>query len=190
MDAVMVSFTPEECKELVSKQLTVKLFKQCPKLKPPFKCYVYMKMNGVPEYIYDRNLTRQNIYLLHPDLANGRIVGEFTCDKIYTFSYSPELDNYDYSDLINDTNSFSTLCTGMLPHSIYKYGNQSTLYGFRVTDFKLYQKMLFPSQFTKPCTGCKKQGTTRCTEENSYCKATTLQNGPKSWCYVGVRDAK
>ena len=174
MDAIMAAFSPEECKSLTKDELTVKLFKRCPKLVPPFKCYVYMKMNGVPEYIYDQNLKKHSIYMLHPDTANGRIIGEFICDKVYTIEYCKDSDNYDMR-VVSDTGSFDVLHTGINQNSIRKY----------VSDFTLYEKMLFPTNFTKPCTGCKKKGTARCTEEDSYCRAVVLEKGPTSWYYVG-----
>ena len=184
MDAIMIALSPEECKSLTKNELTVKLLKRYPKLQFPFKCYVYMKMNGVPEYIYDKELKKHNIYLLHPNLANGRVIGEFTCDKMYTFEYCEDSASYDMR-VVNETGSFTTLLTAMTQDSICKYGKGSTLFGLHVSNFILYKKMLFPTNFTKPCTGCKKKGTNKCTEEDSYCRAVVLQKGPTSWCYVG-----
>ena len=59
--AVLISIKPKWCELIASGRKTIEVRKSRPKLKTPFKCY-----------IYQTNLKR----------GTGKVVGEFICDEI------------------------------------------------------------------------------------------------------------
>lgn len=55
--AILISIRPEWCEKIISGEKTIEVRKTRPKMKPPFKCYIYK-------------------------CGNGKIIGEFLCDEI------------------------------------------------------------------------------------------------------------
>lgn len=69
--AVMLSIRPKWCEKIISGEKTIEVRKNRPKLKTPFKCYVYetqgwVERDGIMEFA-----------------LGGRVIGEFTCDRIF-----------------------------------------------------------------------------------------------------------
>ncbi len=62
--AVLISINPEWCELIASGEKTIELRKTKPKLKPPFKCYIYMTKDKKQQY------------------GSGKVIGEFVCDCI------------------------------------------------------------------------------------------------------------
>ena len=80
MKAVLISIHPRHCENIASGKKTVEVRKTAPKLKTPFRCYIYETKDrrfeniavcwndGTPDFIH----------------ATGKILGEFVCDRIGT----------------------------------------------------------------------------------------------------------
>lgn len=66
MKSVMISINPKWCELIASGQKTVEVRKTKPKLKAPFKCYIYCTKD------YNKD-----------NFLNGKVIGEFVCDFIY-----------------------------------------------------------------------------------------------------------
>ena len=74
MKAILMSIKPKWCEKIFSGEKTVEVRKTAPKLKPPFKVYVYQTkyrlcnkfINEVLNTVYD----------------GCKVIGEFVCDKI------------------------------------------------------------------------------------------------------------
>ena len=66
MKAILISIKPEWCDKIFSGEKTVEVRKVAPKLKPPFKVYVYQTKEGkvVGEFVYDEemNVTKVKLY--------------------------------------------------------------------------------------------------------------------------------
>lgn len=75
---------------------------------------------------------------------NGRIIGEFICDKIdkYTFSH------YEAEYRVTHVEQ-NAMCLNQ-PELIH-YGKGKTLYGWHISDLKIYDKPRELSDFLKPC---------------------------------------
>lgn len=75
---------------------------------------------------------------------NGRIIGEFICDKVdkYTFSH------YEAEYRVTHVEQ-NAMCLNQ-PELIY-YGKGETLYGWHISDLKLYDSPKKLSEFRKPC---------------------------------------
>ena len=89
MKAVLMSFSHEECEKIFSGEKINKVMKTAPKLKPPFKVYVY-------ETIGKRTSCRRCViwqsWLDCPMRSpfgctegTGAVVGEFVCDQVDWF---------------------------------------------------------------------------------------------------------
>ena len=72
--AVMISIKPQWCKLITQGKKTVEVRKTKPKLKTPFKCYIYQT----------KDLYRGSGSCLFHGLA--KVIGEFVCDYIEEYS--------------------------------------------------------------------------------------------------------
>lgn len=158
--AVLISINPKWCELIASGKKTIEVRKTKPKLLPPFKCYIYC--------------TQTEEIMKYPGWP-GKVVGEFTCDWCDPFQPSRA--------------DFAELSLGSLvpPRELYEYAKGKTLYGWHITDLKLYAETKEISEFkrwnrteqTAPCahvyalySPCES-----CTECN-------LKRAPQSWTYV------
>lgn len=95
MQSVMISIRPMWCVEIASGQKTVEVRKTRPKLEPPFKCYIYctnqkpfiafgdvFRGNWETEVTTITGYNRKEAERIW-DLFNGKVMGEFVCDKIF-----------------------------------------------------------------------------------------------------------
>lgn len=88
--AVMLSIRPKWCEKIISGEKTIEVRKTRPKQNPPFKCYIYCTI-GRPDLnipISQERLMRDyletgSMKSLNCPLGNGKVIGEFTCDRIY-----------------------------------------------------------------------------------------------------------
>lgn len=158
--AVLISINPKWCELIASGKKTIEVRKTKPKLLPPLKCYIYC--------------TQTEEIMKYPGWP-GKVVGEFTCDWCDPFHPSRA--------------DFAELSLGSLvpPRELYEYAHGKTLYGWHITDLKLYAEPREINEFkrwnrteqTAPCahvyalySPCES-----CTECN-------LKRAPQSWCYV------
>lgn len=112
---------------------------------------------------------------------NGRIIGEFICDKVSTYPR-----NYKFGYEISE-NEFNE--TALTAEQFVDYGNGGTLYGWHISDLKIYDKPKELSEFwgRKNCIAAD-------TVECWNCFATCLEiegkhyqpltHPPQSWQYV------
>ena len=96
MRAVLISIKPKWCEKIANGEKTIEVRKSRPKLETPFKCYIYMAMGGVPKVIHTKDFKTKSIYEVQPNTANGRVIGEFVCDRID--EYRAEFTDLQYSD--------------------------------------------------------------------------------------------
>ena len=82
--AVLISIRPKWCEKIASGEKTIEVRKTRPKLKTPFKCYIYCTLPDTKE-------PRQILELHGVDgkihKANGTVIGEFTCDRVAVIAY-------------------------------------------------------------------------------------------------------
>ena len=90
MKAVLISIRPKWCQKIISGEKTIEVRKTRPKLNPPFKCYIYCTA-GRPDLnipISQERLMRDyletgSMKSLNCPLGNGKVIGEFICDRVY-----------------------------------------------------------------------------------------------------------
>lgn len=120
MKAVMISIQPQWVEKIASGKKTIEVRKTAPK-EVPFKAYIYCTY-GNPKENYA--LRKQ-----------GKVIGEFICDK------ASELD---YVYYWNNGYEFETCLTY---RQVADYGKGKTLYGWHISDLKIYDKPRELSEF-------------------------------------------
>ena len=124
MKSVMLSIKPKWVEKIVNGEKTIEVRKSMPKIETPFKCYIYMSQGDLK----DLGLYSEWIYK-----NRMKVIGEFFCNKIdeYTFSH--------YEAEYRVTHVEQELMRLNYPELI-KYGKGETIYGWHISDLKIYDK--------------------------------------------------
>ena len=160
MKSVLIAIRPQWADKIAKGEKTIEVRKTAPQ-EVPFKAYIYCTY-GNPKENYA--LRKQ-----------GKVIGEFICDK------ASELD---YVYYWNNGYEFETCLTY---RQVADYGKGKTLYGWHISDLKIYDKPKELSEFSRPCsysglcfscnrTSFKKDGNLLCN--------TKITRPPQSWMYV------
>lgn len=181
-EAVIISVQPKYCELIASGRKTIEVRKTAPKIDTPFKVYIYQTKK---KWIY-KLLKKLGLY-------QGKVIGEFVCDKIDTYVFgdmdipTPAYDGDSSCIEIGDgyfiTNG-ELEQTSLTYEELCNYGKGKPLYGLHISNLVIYDMPKELVEFFRPCDGCDKLGTSRCTEEISPCRAKTLTRPFQSWGYV------
>lgn len=200
--AVLISIQPKWCSLIAQGKKTVEVRKSRPKIETPFKCYIYCTNNRSSLWILRENLrifgggkiaTLCNAKDVGGAIkANGKIIGEFVCDKINKFSYDEKFDN------ITLTSMSIKAC--LRKSEIEDYANgQYMIYGWHISDLVIYDKPKELSEFYSKCNeACEKcdlwqNVRVNADEYDMECSSDfyahkSLKRPPQSWCYVEERE--
>lgn len=180
--AVMLSIRPKWCEKIASGGKTIEVRKTRPKQNPPFKCYIYCT-KGRPDLnipISQERLMRDyletgSMKSLNCPLGNGKVIGEFTCDRIYGLAPL----NHAPDDAVQQA------C--MTREEIVRY-LKGVGYGWHISDLKIYDKPKELTEFHtwKKCKSCSKSGyeSTACIYDENCMVPVAITKAPQSWCYV------
>ena len=170
MKAVLISIQPKWCELIASGKKTVEVRKTRPKLKTPFKCYIYCT-----EKDYDKIFCIDKF--MHKVFLDGngkqKVIGEFVCDRFTFF------------DAYYDTNGNRNLCNTAFVKSCvpydelfdYLYGKHGKKHGgwaWHISDLVIYGEPKELSEFSKYGFG----------------EPVPLKRPPQSWMYVESEDAE
>ena len=171
MKAVLISIQPKWCELIASGKKTIEVRKTRPKMETPFKVYVYMTKH-------------KWIFKLLPFLKNrfAKVIGEFVCDDIIV------------DERGENAGVFSKYAQLSLVEQ-KKYGANKPLFGWHITDLKIYYKPKELWEFSSygckivgdccinyDCPNCIDNGWMQppdCKIDGCY-----LTRPPQSWCYV------
>ena len=129
MKSVLISIRPEWCGKIANGTKTLEVRKTIPKIDTSFKCYIYCTK--------DNFLSNFRVLLINGHIANGKVIGEFTCYCITPITYN--MDGYaDYYDC-----KFAQ----MKPSDFARYGGGKSLFGWRIDDLVIYDKPKELSEF-------------------------------------------
>lgn len=192
MKSVLISIRPKWCEKIASGDKTIEVRKTRPKLEPPFRCYIYCTQASVRyQTICGCHVLNSDELYRHPEhgikhgdsielmlcenytkdnFLNGKIIGEFTCDRIYglaPLNHAPD-----------DVEQQACLTREEIVRYLKGVG-----YGWHISDPKIYDKPKELSEFSRPfenCTGkvCDEFGCAFC-ENGGH-----IKRPPRSWCYV------
>lgn len=115
---------------------------------------------------------------------NGRIIGEFVCDRITDISVVVRNCNENYNEVYHNDECKGSCLTWK---ELQEYGKGKTLYGWHISDLKIYDKPKELSEFKRwnrteensPCAHTK-----WLYPDCKDCKECNLTRPPQSWCYV------
>lgn len=170
--AVMLSIRPKWCEKIASGKKTIEVRKTKTKLETPFKAYIYCTMPDTRD--------PHNILELHGAdgkirKANGKVIGEFTCDRIYELAplnHAPD-----------DVEKQACLTREGIVNYL-----KGTGYGWHISDLRIYDtlKELIEFHTWKKCKSCSKSGyeSTACIYDENCMIPAAITKAPQSWCYV------
>lgn len=142
MKSVLISIKPKWCELIASGKKTIEVRKSRPKIETTFKCYIYCTIgNGV-----------KGDYLVPSFVQCGKVIGEFVCDRVYEWNYRTLqgincLINTYFPIFVDDLEK-----TCLTYNDIENYGKGKRLYGWRISDLKIYDK---PKELSEFWTVCK-----------------------------------
>lgn len=178
--SVLISIQPKWCNLIAKGVKTVEIRKSRPKLETPFKVYIYCTKGKkkLLDVMFDGNELYGEIYHGDPvfikgfperffnknyECGNGKIIGEFICDKIYRYSTSDALKE---ECEISDIKAVELSCIPKSKISNYEYSAEGKencimligLYLWHISDLVIYDTPKELSEFGK-------------------------SKPPQSWCY-------
>ena len=187
--AVLISIRPEWVEKIARGEKTVEVRKTRPKLETPFKCHIYCTMDHPYISISCGELDKLNYRTNTVGRCNGKVIGEFTCDRVETIKAATE--PYGIYDVDDDFVSKTRLVDGAL----WDYGHGATLYGWHISKLEIYDTPKELNEFWFPpelycekerCGGCPYDQVADVNGEYSFdCEwKRPLTRPPQSWCYV------
>lgn len=206
MKSVLISIHPEWCEKIcheIDKDETgkpiyekrIEVRKSAPK-EVPFKAYIYeikgkkiecgfhFEDTGTTlreKYVYGMHKAR--IIKHYRNEGRGRVIGEFICNKVDMSFVGYMKHEPCYWNIINGS------C--LTKDELMNYGKRKTLYGWHISDLKIYDKPKELSEFYRPCSyggicySCNRfrpNGTPN-DRPNDFCDGT-ITRPPQSWQYV------
>lgn len=167
MKSVLISIQPKWVEKIANGEKTIEVRKSAPK-EVPFKAYIYETQGRTETPWVDED--GHFIYK-----GRGQVIGEFICNN------ASELD---YVYYWNNGYEFATCLTY---RQVADYGKGKTLYGWHISDLKIYDKPKELSEFSRPCSysglcfSCKRTSFKK--DGNLLCN-TKITRPPQSWMYV------
>lgn len=176
MKEVLISTQPKWIKKIASGEKPIEVRKTIPKTDTPFKCYIYCTNTRRDFFFNIETVNGKKGKYAIPHTGNGKVIGEFVCDRIYEWTYNYNVGEYNIGGY--------SLCKTCLSYSEFEnYGKGKTLYGWHISNLKIYDKPKELSEFKiTGCKGCKDKDTYHC---KFHCFGERkITRPPQSWCYV------
>lgn len=184
MKSVLISIQPKWVEKIASGEKTIEVRKSRPKLETPFKCYIYCTkgkdlLREVECCNTRKNIRKTNYKIINLDyctnkIANGKVIGEFVCDKIIGY-YPYGLRGFDLSE-----ETLKAMC--LSNKDLNEYGKLDRVYGWHISNLVIYDKPKELSEFwTIKCTN-KRNGCLGCEVKPNCIK--TITRPPQSYMFV------
>ena len=158
--AVMLSIRPKWVEKIASGEKTIEVRKTWPNLPTPFKTYIYCSQDNDARRLHG---------------SWGKVIGEFTCDRIYKI-------DKDSTDFLFKAGGLSIykqaaeekcgLCVAMTDDELHGYLGHCQGYGWHISDLRIYDQPRELSEFT----GLR-------TFKGGF-ELRKIDHPPQSWCYV------
>ena len=138
MKAVLISINPQWCDLIASLKKTIEVRKTKPNLKTPFKVYIYCTQDKYVEFVNHNNWR-----------GNGKIIGEFVCDKIETlFNTAGNAKNY-MKDILPSILEKSCLTFCEFQSYANSRADKNSIYGWHISNLAIYDVPKELSEFYK-----------------------------------------
>lgn len=186
MESVLLSVRPKWCELIANGEKTVEVRKTKPKLNTPFKCYIYCTKSE----LLTRSHYNNRIYVATSKdhqkalerngniTLSGKIIGEFICDKITSFSFDTYYHTlthrhggYNVSlGAFSEQELYSKSCLSFA--DIYEYIGERYGYAWHISNLVIYDEPKELSDFT------------RLRKTKFGYEPVKIERPPQSWCYV------
>lgn len=176
MKAVLMSIHPQWCEKIFNGSKTIEVRKGRSFIEPPFMVYVYCTKHG--DYKYRVRLDENRLAI--PEVWNGKVVGSFVCDDIIFDWHGEHADEFvKYALLSLDEQK--------------KYGGNKPLYGWHITEPRLFDRPRELGEFRPWCEKSRKTDDNLemcCNCKNAFFDEDGAFYGcgftraPQSWVYV------
>lgn len=179
---VMLSIRPKWCEKIASGEKTIEVRKTRPKINTPFKAYIYCTLPKYPhEDFIATDYPRPQFY------GGGKVVGEFTCDRIYELETKARGGSYYVKGEDQSTTNDVARQSCLTLKDMHEYLKGGTGYGWHISNLKIYDTPRELSEFRRWCQNnwyC--ESCAMYWENNGTCGNASLQikRAPQSWCYV------
>ena len=190
--AVLISIRPKWCQKIASGEKTIEVRKTKPKLETPFNVYIYCTQDK--HLAFMQNQTGTNLIACMDATAaipvggaigNSKVIGKFTCDRIDRLA--PANDPYGIYDIDDDY----VLQTCLENGALWDYGHGTPLYGWHISDLRIYDT---PKELSEFKTLCRVDADCCACPYYNYtkmdCDGRVIGRPPQSWCYVDDVQAK
>lgn len=193
MKEILMSIRPQWCEKIFNGSKTIEVRKSRPSIDMPFKVYVYQTKHKGGKAIVSEVLN--SVY------GGGKVIGSFVCDRIDKYTFS----NYEARYRINDVDIAKTCLTHP---ELIAYGKGKPLYGWHITEPKLFDKPKELGEFYRSLPekvlengeyDCRKEWDVLCIdapEGGDYCAEcpyggrVQITRAPQSWVYCETIDER
>lgn len=203
---VLISIRPNWIELIAQLIKTIEVRKTRPTLKPPFKCPIYCTQDKY-KHLYDLrpysngditlSVTTHNKHSLVPDnYLNGKVIGEFVCDKITRYNCDRDFGEYFVAGYVGAYMPLKEMC--LTNKDLMEYGKGKPLYGWHISNPKIYDKPKELREFSRfgyiTRGGVCVNSSCEYHHDNGYYEPPhcelygsgncSLERPPQSWCYV------
>lgn len=220
MRKVLISTQPQWCEKICHEigkdengkpiyEKRIEVRKSAPK-EVPFKVYIYEAKGKKIEcgfHFEDTGITLREkyVYGMHKarivkhyrNEGRGKVIGEFICDKVDEYKFHEGLTEFNsmglpsriYGSYLIFADDYKSMCLSY--DQVKLYGKGKTLYGWHISDLKIYDKPKELSEFYRICkASCKPNKrktlclTTKSLKFNGCDRRIPITHPPQSWFYV------
>ena len=185
MKSVLIAIRPKWVEKIVNGEKTIEVRKTAPQ-EVPFKCYIY-ETKGATETPW----VDEDGHFIYK--GRGQVIGEFICDKVDEYNFHNGLTEFNsmglpsriYGSYLIFADDYKSMCLSY--DEVKNYGKGKTLYGWHISDLKIYDKPRELSEFSRPCSysglcfSCKRTSFKK--DGNLLCN-TKITRPPQSWMRV------
>ena len=184
MKSVLIVIRTQWVNKIISGKKTIEVRKTAPK-EVPFKAYIYETKHATEMPWVDED--GHFIYK-----GRGQVIGEIICDRIDEYKYvycdHPEIGypvGYDCGDNWYDIDDEDLQKACLTEEEFKRYGNGKPLYGWHISDLKIYDEPRKLSEFRKPCK-INLPMCDRCEYYSTWSgRCENITRAPQSWQYIG-----
>ena len=142
--SILLSIQPKWCELIASGRKTIEVRKTRPKLETPFKVHVYCTKDRRNTFYHSDalmvpyNYVDDHSHNLFGKSLNGKVIGEFICDRINHIAITGILDEYGFQ--IENGGVILPEVSCLTIRQFADYLGAEIGYGWHISDFRLYDK--------------------------------------------------
>ena len=189
MKSVLISIQPKWCELIASGEKTMEVRKTKPKMEMPFKCYIYCTYGQgliersdpcLPNMLIEQKVTKEKTW---GNCCNGKVIGEFVCDRIYHIGNNGRFIIDGDQALTNGIARESCLDF----RDMRDYLGARDGYAWHISGLQIYDTPRELDSFRRECVNnLRCESCAMYWNNNGTCgnDALHLHRPPQSWCYV------